>query len=97
MAHPKEKSGDPDYDDKVPMDAQVGEVLEHPVTGERVVLTEAAGPRDQSGTRVNMDAPKADDNRPKPGDVATEASSVQVASSPTGTVAKPKTTASKAK
>jgi len=80
MVHEKKKSGDPDYDDKVPMRQQVGEVVKAG-DGETVVITETTGPTKLDGSHANLDGPTAEDldNRPAPGGQATEASEVQVA------------------
>lgn len=78
MVHDKSKSGDPDYDDKVPADRHVGKVVTAG-DGREVRITEANGPQNLDGTHANLDDPKgeAGDNRPAPGDVATEESEVQ--------------------
>ena len=78
MVHEKKRSGDPDYDDKVPADAHVGKVVTAG-DGREVRITEANGPQNLDGTHANLDDPKGDegDNRPKPGDVAKEESTVQ--------------------
>lgn len=79
MVHDKAKSGDPDYDDKVPMEDQVGKTVTAG-DGREVLISESVGPIDRvTGQHVNLDDPAGDaeDNRPAPGDVATEASTVQ--------------------
>jgi len=78
MVHDKSKSGDPDYDDKVPADRHVGKVVTAG-DGREVRITEANGPQNLDGTHANLDDPKgeAGDNRPAPGGVATEESEVQ--------------------
>jgi hypothetical protein len=78
MVYDKAKSGDPDYDDKVPAEQHVGKTVTAP-DGREVLLTEATGPVDRvTGQHVNLDAPADEgDNRPAPGGVADEASSVQ--------------------
>jgi hypothetical protein len=78
MVHEKAKSGDPDYDDKVPADRHVGKTVTAG-DGREVRLTEANGPQNLDGTHANLDDPKGDagDNRPTPGEVATEESEVQ--------------------
>lgn len=78
MVHEKKRSGDPDYDDKVPADQHVGQVVTAG-DGREVRITEANGPQNLDGTHANLDDIKGDarDNRPAPGDVATEESTVQ--------------------
>lgn len=78
MVHEKKKSGDPDYDDKVPADQHVGTVVTAG-DGREVRITEANGPQNLDGTHANLDDPKGEDgdNRPAPGGVATEVSDVQ--------------------
>jgi hypothetical protein len=78
MVHEKSKSGDPDYDDKVPADRHVGKVVTAG-DGRQVRITEANGPQNLDGTHANLDDIKgeAGDNRPAPGEVAEAESSVQ--------------------
>lgn len=78
MVHEKKRSGDPDYDDKVPMDRQVREVVTAD-DGTAAFMSPATGPSDVFGAHVNLDNVKGDetDNRPAPGDVAEEESEVQ--------------------
>lgn len=79
MVHEKKKSGDPDYDDKVPADQHVGRIVTAG-DGREVLITESNGPVDRvTGQHVNLDDPKgeAGDNRPAPGEVATDVSEVQ--------------------
>lgn len=77
MVYDKAKSGDPDFDDKVPAEQHAGKTVTAP-DGREVTVTEATGPVDTFGTHVNLDAPAEDgDNRPAPGGVADEASEVQ--------------------
>jgi hypothetical protein len=79
MVHPKKKSGDPDYDDKVPMDQQTGKLVTAG-DGRQVLLTDNVGPVDAvTGQHVSLDDPKGDelDNRPEPGGVAEKHSEVQ--------------------
>jgi hypothetical protein len=86
MVHAKAKSGDPDFDDKVPMEDHVGQVVTAG-DGTPVLMSESLGPVNAvTGEHVNIDDPKGDegDNRPAPGDVATEQSTVQVAEAPPG-------------
>lgn len=77
MVHDKKRSGDPDFDDKVPMDEQVGEQVTGP-DGQPVTITESAGPVNADGTHAVLDAdPDEGDNRPAEGGVAKESSTVQ--------------------
>lgn len=78
MVHEKAKSGDPDLDDKVPAGRHGGKTVTAG-DGREVLLTEANGPVNLDGTHANLDDPKGDaaDNRPTPGEVATEPSEVQ--------------------
>lgn len=79
MVYDKARSGDPDYDDKQPVEQHAGRLVTAG-DGREVLLTEAAGPVDPvTGEHVPMDGPTAEDldNRPAPGEVAKEASSVQ--------------------
>jgi len=78
VVHEKKRSGDPDYDDKVPADQHVGRIVTAG-DGREVIITEATGPTNLDGTHANLDDPKGDaaDNRPAPGEVATEVSEVQ--------------------
>lgn len=78
MVYEKKRSGDPDYDDKVPMSDQVGKVVTAG-DGTPVRMTESLGPVGPDGSHFNLDDPKGDelDNRPAPGEVATEPSRVQ--------------------
>lgn len=75
MVHAKKRSGDPDYDDKVPLSQQLGETVKGP-DGEDVLVTEANGPVLEDGSHANLDEPPRD-NRPAPGQVASEPSEVQ--------------------
>jgi hypothetical protein len=78
MVYEKAKSGDPDYDDKQPIGQHGGRLVTSP-DGREVLMSDVLGPVDRyTGEHVDMTA-KADagDNRPAPGEVATEASSVQ--------------------
>lgn len=79
MVYKKKQSGDPDYDDKQPIDHHGGRLV---VTGDgrEVVIHEATGPVDRyTGQHVSLEGPTGDDldNRPKPGEVAKEPSAVQ--------------------
>ena len=78
MVFDKKRSGDPDYDDKVPMHDQAAQVVTAG-DGQPVLMTKSNGPVSPSGQHVNLDDIKGDakDNRPVPGQVATEASEVQ--------------------
>jgi len=79
MVYDKAKSGDPDYDDKVPAEQHMGKTVTAP-DGREAIITEATGPVDAAtGQHVNLDAAPAGegDNRPAPGGVAAEASDVQ--------------------
>lgn len=78
MVYDKARSGDPDYDDKVPADQHSAKVVTAG-DGTEVIMTKANGPVNRAGEHVNLDDPAGDakDNRPVPGQVATEASEVQ--------------------
>lgn len=79
MVYEKKKSGDPDYDDKVPMADQAGKLVTAG-DGREVMITDNVGPVDRvTGQHVNLDDPKGEegDNRPAPGAVAGKASEVQ--------------------
>jgi hypothetical protein len=78
VVHEKSKSGDPDYDDKVPADMHVGKVVTAG-DGREVRITEANGPQNLDGTHAQLDDIKGEegDNRPAPGEVATKPSEVQ--------------------
>jgi hypothetical protein len=78
MVYDKKRSGDPDYDDKQPISQQAGKIVQGP-DGRDVLITDVTGPVDRvTGEHVNLDVRPGDlDNRPAPGEVATEASSVQ--------------------
>jgi len=80
MVHAKKKSGDPDYDDKVPLDEQLHERVTGP-NGEEIVLTDTVGPTLPDGSHAALDE-EPDDNRPADGGVAKKSSTVQVAESP---------------
>jgi len=80
MVHEKAKSGDPDFDDKVPLDQHVGGKTVTAGDGREVFVSDTLGPINPDGSHASLDeAPDEGDNRPKPGGQATEASSVQVA------------------
>ena len=78
MVYDKKRSGDPDYDDKVPAEQHAAKVV-RAGDGREVIMTEATGPVNPDGTHADIRDPQGDaeDNRPAPGDVATEASAVQ--------------------
>lgn len=78
MVYEKKRSGDPDYDDKVPADQHAAKVV-RAGDGREVIMTESNGPVNPDGTHADIRDPQGDagDNRPAPGDVATEASTVQ--------------------
>lgn len=79
MVYEKAKSGDPDYDDKQPIQQHAGRLVTNK-DGREVLITDVLGPVDRyTGEHVTLDGPTAEDldNRPAPGEVATEASSVQ--------------------
>lgn len=90
MAYDKNKSGDPDYDDKQPIEQHAGKVVQS-ADGREVLLTEAAGPVDRAtGQHVDLEAdPAAGDNRPAPGGVAAETSEVQTSEDPASGAPKP--------
>jgi hypothetical protein len=84
MVHQKKKSGDPDYDDKVPLGehnkvvrAGDGSIVAH--------LSESLGPVSPTGEHVNLVDPKAEelDTRPAPGEVAEVKAEVQTYDSET--------------
>jgi hypothetical protein len=79
MVYEKKRSGDPDYDDKVP--AAEHNAVQTAPDGTKYRTFPDQGPTTLDGEHFNLaDHDKADlagDNRPKPGEVATEASSVQ--------------------
>lgn len=79
MVYEKKKSGDPDFDDKVPLENHGGKLVTAP-DGREVVIHEATGPTDKyTGEHVSLEGPTAEDqdNRPEPGGQAKEASAVQ--------------------
>jgi len=78
MVYDKARSGDPDYDDKVPLVKQLGEIVKGE-DGREVRITVANGPQNLDGTHANLADPAGDaeDNRPAPGGQATEESNVQ--------------------
>lgn len=78
MVHAKKKSGDPDYDDKVPAGDQIKVVRAGDGT-EIARLDPALGPVSATGEHVNLVDPKAEelDTRPAPGEVAEVKAEVQ--------------------
>jgi hypothetical protein len=78
MVYDKARSGDPDYDDKQPIEHHGGRLIKS-ADGRDVLITKATGPIDPyTGAHVNLDVdPDAGDNRPVPGEVAVEHSDVQ--------------------
>jgi hypothetical protein len=78
MVYDKARSGDPDFDDKVPMDQHAAKVVTAG-DGREVIMSPSLGPVDGTGQHVNLDDPlgESEDNRPVPGEVATEASTAQ--------------------
>jgi len=80
MVYKKARSGDPDYDDKVPMRTHMAEVKEAP-DGVEYLDTPDRGPVTLDGEHFNLAEHDPDnhsqDNRPAPGEVATEDSAVQ--------------------
>lgn len=79
MVYEKKRSGDPDYDDKVPADQQAGGKTVTAGDGREVFVSDSLGPVNPDGSHADLDDPKGDaaDNRPAPGQVATEPSEVQ--------------------
>jgi hypothetical protein len=78
MVHEKRKSGDPDYDDKVPVGDQIKVVRAGDGT-EIARLDPALGPVSATGEHVNLVDPRAEelDTRPEPGGVAEVKAEVQ--------------------
>lgn len=75
MVYKKERSGDPDYDDKQPPEFHAGQVVS---AGDGVYITPQGGSVDVNGAHVNLaDRDSDGDNRPTPGNVAKHSSSVQ--------------------
>lgn len=76
MVYDKNRSGDPDYDDKQPPEFHAGgEVV---MAGDGVRLSPVTGPTDAEGAHVNLSTTTDDlDNRPSPGNVAKSGSLVQ--------------------
>ena len=80
MVHDKAKSGDPDFDDKVPADAHAGGKVVRAGDGSEVLVTDANGPINPDGSHAGLtkEDQESGDHRPAPGGVATEASEAQV-------------------
>ena len=75
MVYNKERSGDPDYDDKQPIEHHQGGIVS---AGDGVWISKVNGPVDAEGQHVNLAVDETDlDNRPAPGEVATKPSEVQ--------------------
>jgi hypothetical protein len=75
MVYKKERSGDPDYDDKQPPEFHAGQVV---TAGDGVYITPQGGAVDAQGAHVNLAGSTEDgDNRPTPGNVAKHSSTVQ--------------------
>lgn len=79
MVYDKKRSGDPDFDDKVPADAHAGGKTVTAGDGSEVFVSDSLGPITPEGSHADLEDPKGDatDNRPAPGQVATEVSEVQ--------------------
>lgn len=76
MVHEKKKSGDPDFDDKVP----ASEHLTVVTAGDGKVIGRidpATGPVTLEGSHLSVTPPEEMDTRPAPGEVAEEKSPVQ--------------------
>jgi hypothetical protein len=78
MVYDKKRSGDPDYDDKQPIEAHAGRIVKS-ADGRDVLMSDVLGPVDPAtGEHVSLEVTAEDlDNRPAPGEVATQASEVQ--------------------
>src|ERR1700760_1482812 len=75
MVYEKKRSGDPDLDDKQPPEHHAGNVVS---AGDGVHLSPVTGPVDAEGAHVNLAVDTLDqDNRPAPGEHATQSSDVQ--------------------
>lgn len=78
MVYKKERSGDPDYDDKQPPEFHAGGPVVTAGDGQEVRLSPVTGPVDAEGAHVNLAVDTTDlDNRPSPGNVASAPSEVQ--------------------
>jgi hypothetical protein len=76
MVYDKARSGDPDYDDKVPQEQHAGGLVVS--AGDGVFLSPTNGPVDANGAHVNLAVDENDlDHRPSPGNVADKASEIQ--------------------
>lgn len=76
MVYDKNRSGDPDYDDKQPPEFHAG----GPVVsaGDGVIIDPVTGPRNMDGAHASLVTTTDDlDNRPSPGGVAKAGSLVQ--------------------
>lgn len=76
MVHDKERSGDPDLDDKVPMEDHQPQTVRGP-DGQDVVLSEVVGPTNPDGSHAALDDTATPDHRPAEGDTATKPTEVQ--------------------
>lgn len=76
MVYEKNRSGDPDYDDKQPPEFHAGGAVVS--AGDGVTISPVTGPVDAEGAHVNLAVDTDDlDNRPSPGNVASKPSEVQ--------------------
>lgn len=76
MVYDKKKSGDPDFDDKVPV-ADHGTMV---TAGDGKIvgrIDPSVGPVTLEGAHLSVVSPEAQDTRPAPGEVADEKSPVQ--------------------
>lgn len=76
MVHEKRKSGDPDFDDKVP----AGDHLTVVTAGDGKVIGRidpSVGPVTLDGAHLSVTPPEEMDTRPAPGEVAKEKSPIQ--------------------
>lgn len=76
MVHEKKKSGDPDFDDKVPV-AEHGKVV---TAGDGKIIgriSDVTGPVTLEGAHLPLVSAEEADTRPVPGEVAKEKSEVQ--------------------
>ncbi len=79
MVMEKRKSGDPDFDDKVPPNEHAATVVKAGDGSLAGYLTDSVGPVDASGAHVNLgeDPDMGLDTRPAPGEVAEVKAEVQ--------------------
>ncbi len=79
MVMEKRKSGDPDFDDKVPPNEHAATVVKAGDGSLAGYLTDSVGPVDASGAHVNLgqDPDGGLDTRPAPGEVAEVKAEVQ--------------------